>query len=205
MKPLTTLATLAALCGGALLLVAATQPLDLTAVQRMPEYAMARATADSVMSGTRALLMREIAAQGTARALSACGAMALQEATRHQQEGWRVRRVSRDWRNPADAPDRYETQALSRFEGLRRRGALTPQTESAEVVTLDGRPMLRYLRPVVIPNAFCLQCHGAPADLASDVKVALRVAYPKDRAIGHRVGDLRGAISIAIPVEGPQP
>lgn len=41
--------------------------------------------------------------------------------------------------------------------------------------------------------------------MASDVKVALRTSYPKDRAIGYRVGDLRGGISVAIPLEGPQP
>lgn len=181
------------------------RPLDPEVAKRLPELAQARAAADSVTLGTRALLMREIAAQGTARALSACGTMALQEAMRHEQEGWRVRRVSAQWRNPADAPDRYEARVLRHFEALRKRGVPLAEVEWAEATTLDGRPVLRYLRPVAIANELCLQCHGEPFRMASDVRTALKASYPKDRAVGYRLGDLRGAISIAIPLEGPQP
>lgn len=205
MKPLAAPLFVAALTAlSAALLLAATQPIDMPAPTRMPEYARARETADTLITDTRALLMREIAAHGTARALGACATSALEVAARLEPEGWRVRRVSKLWRNPADAPDAYEAKVLDRFEGMRKRGTLTAQTEHAEVVVMAGRPTLRYLRPVTIPGEFCLQCHGSLTAMAKDVRVALRATYPKDRAYGYRVGDLRGAISIAVPVEHPQ-
>lgn len=144
------------LAGSATLRSVPVERFDPATLERLPQLALARATADSITAGTRALLMQEIAAHGTARALTACGTMALQEALRHEQEGWRVRRVSSQWRNPMDAPDGWESKALRRFEGLRKRGTLTPQTEWAEVVTLDGQPTLRYLRAVTIPGELCL-------------------------------------------------
>jgi hypothetical protein len=168
------------------------------------EYALARATANEVLAGTRALLEREYAEKGAAGALGACAQVALDEARRHEQKGWRVRRVSTKYRNPADAPDRYEARVLREFAELGARGALRPEAEHVEIVVEKGRPTLRYLRPVFIGSPLCLNCHGAVADLEPAVRDSLRARFPKDRAIGYRMGDLRGAVSVAIPVEGPQ-
>ncbi len=169
-----------------------------------PEVAQARATAQYVLVATHARLAGAMADQGPLGALQACGAVTQEEARKHEQAGWRVRRVSLRWRNPADAPDAYEAQVLKAFERMRRQGTLRPETEHVGVALLDGKPVVRYLKPITILGAQCLQCHGSRTSIPADVQAALRTAYPKDGATGYRVGDLRGAVSVAVPIEHPQ-
>jgi PAS domain S-box-containing protein len=72
--------------------------------------------------------------------------------------------------NPGNAPDEFERAALLAFE----RGV----GEASEFTTLGGQPYLRLLKPMLTEPA-CLKCHGAQ---------------------GYRVGDVRGGLSIAIPM-----
>jgi len=60
------------------------------------------------------------------------------------------------------------------------------------------------MRPIFIAAPVCLQCHGEPAKLAPGVAEALKELYPDDQATGYSLGDLRGAISIRIPLEAPR-
>lgn len=168
------------------------------------EYTLARETAQRVLADTRALLEKELREKGPAGALRACSAVALHEATRHEQPGWRVRRVSLRLRNPADAPTPAEAAVLRRWEAEHRRRPLGPEVELAEVGHADGVPTLHYMKPIVI-GPVCLDCHGPAGRLAPEVRAALREAYPRDRATGYRVGQFRGAISVMVPLEGPQP
>lgn len=55
------------------------------------------------------------------------------------------------------------------------------------------------MKPIFIAGPVCLQCHGAPDKLAPGVAEALKDLYPM--ATGYAVGDLRGAISVRIPIE----
>ncbi|MFQ5807178.1 MAG: ATP-binding protein [Phycisphaerae bacterium] len=69
-----------------------------------------------------------------------------------------------------NAPDPWEAAALRAFE----RG----ETEVTLVKTLDGELQLRLMRPLVTEEP-CLKCHAAQ---------------------GYKVGDIRGGISIAVPM-----
>lgn len=180
--------------GGAAFALAGAGPTDL------PEYLQARAVAARVIEDTRALLEREIQARGPAGALQACFAVALDLARKHEQEGWRVRRVSERVRNPGDTPEPYEATVLRRFAELKARGELGPAAEHVEVVTETGRQYLWYLKPIAIAGPVCLNCHGPTEQLATDVKAALATFYPNDQATGYRLGDLRGAVSVKIPL-----
>lgn len=74
--------------------------------------------------------------------------------------------------NPENAPDDFERKALAGFE----------RNESQELFTVekvDRKPFLRYIAPLYIEEG-CLKCHSHQ---------------------GYRVGDVRGAISITLPVE----
>lgn len=73
--------------------------------------------------------------------------------------------------NPLNAPDAWETKALKEFE--------KGQTEFSEITKIKGLPYMRVLRPYITEKA-CLKCHGRQ---------------------GYTVGDVRGAISIAVPME----
>ncbi len=57
------------------------------------------------------------------------------------------------------------------------------------------------MKPIFIAGPACLQCHGAPDVLVGGVAAALRELYPDDQVTGYTVGDLRGAISVEIPIE----
>lgn len=71
---------------------------------------------------------------------------------------------------PENAPDAWETRGLEAFE------AGTP--EIMEVVAMEGQPHLRLMRPWRTEQA-CLRCHSGQ---------------------GYRVGDIRGGISVAVPM-----
>lgn len=165
------------------------------------ELATARETAKQVMAGTKALLEAELKDKGPAGALGSCSRVALDLARSHEREGWRVRRVSDRPRNPADAPDGWERRQLARFAAAQRRAPLAPESEAWEVGREKGRRVLRYAKPVVIPGELCLRCHGDPARFEAAVRDSLARLYPRDRATGYRVGDLRGAVSVRIPLD----
>ena len=73
--------------------------------------------------------------------------------------------------NPGNAPDPWETEALKSFE----HGKL----EVATVATIDGKPYFRLIRPFITEKG-CLKCHAHQ---------------------GYKVGDIRGGISLAIPMK----
>jgi hypothetical protein len=168
----------------------------------LPELSKARAVALQIIGETRTVLLQELTQKGPAEAIQACSAVALDLAKKHEQQGWRIRRVSQKVRNPADVPDGYETAILNRFEALHAEGKLSPDFEHVEVVTEAEKPYLRYLKPITIAVPLCLTCHGNPAELSPEVKVKLQALYPTDQATGYRLHDLRGAVSIRIPIEG---
>jgi len=72
---------------------------------------------------------------------------------------------------PENAPDPWETEALQAFE----RG----ETEVSSVEDMEGEEYMRLMRPLVTEEG-CLKCHSAQ---------------------GYKAGDIRGGISISIPME----
>lgn len=72
--------------------------------------------------------------------------------------------------NPDNAPDSWERRNLEAFERGRR--------EATEFTIEDGRPVLRLMRPFITKKP-CLKCHAHQ---------------------GYKVGDVRGATSITIPM-----
>ncbi len=164
-----------------------------------------RAVARQVLEETKATLEGALAGgQPAVSALRVCAAVAQDLARKHEKEGWRVRRVSEKFRNPADAPDAVEREVLRRWAQAQAEGRLSPKDEYQESVTEDGARYVRYMRPIFIAGPVCLQCHGAPAALAPGLADALRDLYPDDRATGYKVGDLRGAISVRAPMTPQQ-
>ena len=73
--------------------------------------------------------------------------------------------------HPENAADPWEERGLLMFE--------TGQTEVSELQSIDGKPHLRFLGALRTEQS-CLRCHEVQ---------------------GYRVGDIRGAVSIAVPLE----
>ena len=88
-------------------------------------------------------------------------------------------------RNPANAPDAFEREALSAFQEDPQQQTFYRREELP-----DGEEVLRYAVPVRI-SADCLPCHGQPAGEPDDF------GYPRE---GCEVGDLRGAFVVSAPI-----
>jgi hypothetical protein len=111
--------------------------------------------------------------------------------------------VSEKVRNPADTPNADELAVLRGWQADQRGGHLAAAAEHQTILTEGGRRYLAYMKPIFIAGPVCLQCHGTPDQLGPGVADALRQLYPDDQATGYAVGDLRGAISVRIPIESP--
>jgi hypothetical protein len=135
----------------------------------------------------KAALQASMASGGPVEAINVCSDVAPQLASEiSRASGAKVRRTSWRFRNPGNAPNDWEGQALNHLEA-------TGEQEFFEV-TPDGGA--RYLK--AIPTGpVCLSCHGET--LAPAITEQLTEAYPHDRATGFAVGDLRGAFSVAWP------
>lgn len=102
-----------------------------------------------------------------------------------------IRHISLRFRNPDNAPDRYEQTILRRFaEGLK-------MDHHAEFTEMDGTPVFRYLQAAHVDES-CLECHGDPRSAPA----FLKDIYPpeKDAAYNYREGEVIGAVSIVIPM-----
>jgi hypothetical protein len=146
----------------------------------------------------KALLKEELARGGFDGAIAVCAEVA-QESTAAYSEtfGNDIRRVSLRRRNPANEPDSYERAVLETFDSLPVEER--PAAEHWEVVSENGEESLRYLKPLVT-QPLCLTCHGDRATMAPAVREALAGHYPDDQATGFAVGDVRGAVTIQIPL-----
>jgi hypothetical protein len=160
--------------------------------------AEARVAARELSETIRSLLMQELAGGGFEGAVAVCAARAPAETARYRQTfGNPIRRVSLRPRNPANEPDAWERAGLLSFDRLA--AAERPGAERWEVVRQDGRETLRYLTPLVA-NAMCLNCHGDRAKIPPAVLAVIAKQYPQDRATGFAAGDVRGAVSVEVPL-----
>ena len=102
-----------------------------------------------------------------------------------QRMGLRIGRTSHRLRNPANAPPAWAAQLVAQ------------RRESPAHFALEGGA-LGVLMP--IPTAApCLNCHGDVEKLPPEVREALATNYPEDKAVGFRVGELRGWFWVEVP------
>lgn len=109
--------------------------------------------------------------------------------------GFEVTRTALKLRNPENAPDPWELDILQQFQKQIAAGADPAKIEHAEViVTPEGDKLFRYMKPIMTGEP-CLVCHGT--DVKQDVKAEIARYYPEDKALGFKLGELRGAFSLA--------
>jgi hypothetical protein len=149
---------------------------------------------DDLMSGLAKALERG----GPGLAIHFCADSAQVRTLRYWKDGVYLRRVSQRVRNVDDTPDTLELQELRQLGAEHRAGHL-PDEKVSVIRAADGTYQLQYLRPLVVQPA-CLACHGDPATFAPEVRSVLARRYPHDQATGYAVGDLRGAVSVRIPL-----
>jgi Protein of unknown function (DUF3365) len=160
-----------------------------------------RTTAMEFMKDLKGVLISQIQTNGVLKAVSVCSDTA-QVLTNNFgiQKGVYIRRVSFKNRNGNNSPDDFEKKVLSKFELLHQNKELNSETEHTEIVQEGEFKYLRYLKPILV-QAECLNCHGSENDILPEVKQLIAQEYPKDKAVGYLIGDLRGAVSLKRVVE----
>jgi len=160
-----------------------------------------RTTAMEFMKNLKGVLISQIQTNGVLQAVSVCSDTA-QVLTNNfgVQKGVFIRRVSFKNRNENNLPDDFEKQVLSKFELLHQNNELTSETEHAEIVQEGEFKYLRYLKPILV-QAECLNCHGSEIDITLEVKQLIAQEYTGDKAVGYKIGDLRGAVSLKKVIE----
>jgi hypothetical protein len=106
------------------------------------------------------------------------------------ENGLSIGRVSERNRNPANAPNDWQSSVLASFEARKAEGE-DPAGLIWSEITEQGE--FRFMR--AIPTApLCLACHGEL--ISAEVQAKLDELYPDDNATGFRQGDLRGAFVV---------
>jgi len=108
-----------------------------------------------------------------------------------EDAGFRVRQVSSRYRNPKNAPDAFEQQALETL------GQQSGDGEFYAVADFEGARVLRYVKPFFADES-CLECHGKP----SEAPKFIQQLYPpeRDQAYNYRLGEIIGAASVVVPM-----
>jgi hypothetical protein len=160
-----------------------------------------RTTAMEFMKNLKGVLITQIQTSGVLQAVAVCSDTA-QVLTNNfgVQKGVFIKRVSFKNRNENNLPDDFEKQVLSKFELLHQNKELTSETEHAEIVHEGEFKYLRYLKPILV-QAECLNCHGNETDIMPEVKQLIAQEYTGDKAVGYKIGDLRGAVSLKKVIE----
>jgi len=108
-----------------------------------------------------------------------------------------IKRTALKYRNYKNAPDSWELDVLKRFEKRKTDGEDVKLITESAIIDSDEK-IFRYMK--VIPTGKpCLTCHGV--DIKSNIISKINELYPDDGARGFKVGDIRGAFSIIIPIE----
>ncbi len=106
--------------------------------------------------------------------------------------GVRVKRISAQYRNPANKPSPEELAILESFQSIKKANVIFPK----ELVQKTSKHIYKYYQPIFIEKKFCLKCHGDKIDIELKKEIANR--YPLDTAVGYKLDDLRGAIVVEI-------
>ena len=160
----------------------------------------ARAAADRLGQELVAALGEALGKGGPVSAIEVCQLRAPQIAADVGAAGKvKIGRTALRVRNPANAPDAWERAGLESFAQARAGGAdLSSWSATSVEATADGF-QLRWLRPIVLQPA-CTVCHGE--ELAPELVAELAKRYPQDAATGFKPGELRGAFTATVQLDG---
>ena len=164
-----------------------------------PEVVASRQAAQKFGATLKEALQQAIQSGGPVNGIAVCHDQAGQIATDlGQKEVILIGRTSLKLRNPANAPDNWELAVLKQFEARKTQGEPADKLEFFAVIDDDqGQKTFRYMKALPM-GGVCSNCHGPV--LKPDVIKKLEEYYPKDKARGFQVGDLRGAFTISQPM-----
>lgn len=72
------------------------------------------------------------------------------------------------------------------------------KSEKTDFIEQDKNGDVYYFKPILIEMSTCVKCHGSKTDIAESTQNIITQKYPNDRAIGYKIGDLRGMWKIKL-------
>jgi len=142
-------------------------------------------------------LIKAMSEGGAENALTVCNKKAMELTEQVEKEtGVQMKRTTFKYRNPANAPDKYEKEALEYFEKSIKEGKFPKNY--IQVVNENGVLTYRYYKPLKV-EPVCLTCHGEVIDEKLAAKI--KSLYPTDKATGYKDGDFRGVVRVSIPAD----
>lgn len=163
------------------------------------DVGQARSIVKSFAQTLKGRLSSTMGDSGPLEAVSVCNVDAPRIAAEHENAtGWSVGRTSLKVRNPDNAPDAWERRVLESFADRAAAGEDLAKMEHVETVERDGRKMRRYMKAIPMGEV-CVTCHGS--DLDPELAARIDELYPDDQARGFEPGELRGAFTLAKPLE----
>ena len=102
-----------------------------------------------------------------------------------------IKRVSDKPRNLANLANSKEKEYI----GIFKKDAL--ENKESEPIIVENKGNINFYYPIKI-NGACLQCHGKPlVNIQQNTLTEIKKLYPKDKAIGYGINELRGIWSIS--------
>lgn len=128
--------------------------------------------------------------KGVLHALEFCNVQALPLTQKMEKEHNAViKRVSDRNRNPGNSANKEELYYIASFKKQIAEG------EDPEPVLVPSEGKTRFYYPI-ITNKMCLQCHGKPEEMQTEVLQKIKLLYPQDKALGYSENEVRGIWSI---------
>lgn len=137
-------------------------------------------------------LMGTIQKKGTVAALEFCSTKAYPLTdSMAQVHNANIKRVTDKPRNQKNLADAFELKQIETFKKQ-----LGNNLEIEPIVTENNNKIHVYYP--IVTNDMCLQCHGTPNEtIKKETLNRLEHLYPKDKAIGYDINEIRGVWSIS--------
>jgi hypothetical protein len=152
------------------------------------------ARADLMIAAMHDSVLHELAdgfeAGGAARAIKSCHIDSLLMAQRIMREGAAAGRTSDRLRNPTNTPKAWAAEIVKSNAGR--------QARDVEGFAVDLGDAVGVLRPIS-EREICANCHGPVDTLSPAVRQEIADRYPADKAVGFKLGEIRGWFWVEVP------
>ncbi|WP_028950569.1 Tll0287-like domain-containing protein [Sulfurihydrogenibium subterraneum] len=152
-----------------------------------------------LLKSLKSELMSAMQKGGLDEAVTVCNKKAMEITSQIEKEtGYSMKRTTFKYRNPANAPDKYEAEALKYFEENIKQGKMP--SYYIQALNDNGKVVYRYYKPLKVEGV-CLTCHGDPNLMDKKLVERIKTLYPNDKAVGYKEGDFRGLVRVSIPAD----
>ncbi len=163
------------------------------------EIQLGREAANELTIKIRDLLKSSIDAGGYVNSVGICNQWApvyIQRIVDKYEGISKIKRTAFRVRNPEDAPDKYEKEALLYFNEQIQTGEDLSEYYIQRIIQAK-KVFYRYYQPIIMGGT-CLHCHGVKKNINPAVLKKIRTLYPEDAATGYHDKDFRGLISVTV-------